>query len=51
MTAIKASKKIKMAPPMGNTIGIIGTMDSTTSVVFVEEGLDASDMLDLLERS
>jgi hypothetical protein len=36
---------------MGSTIGIIGTMDSTTSVVFVEDWFDASDMLDLLERS
>jgi len=30
-TAMKASKKISIAPATGNTMGIIGTMDSTTS--------------------
>jgi hypothetical protein len=30
-TAMKANKKIKMAPPKGSTMGIKGTMDSTTS--------------------
>jgi hypothetical protein len=31
-TAMKASKKIRTAPPTGNTMGMRGTMDSTTSV-------------------
>jgi hypothetical protein len=31
-TAMKASKKIRTAPPTGRTMGIKGTMDSTTSV-------------------
>ena len=30
-TAMKASRKISTAPATGSTIGIIGTMDSTTS--------------------
>ena len=30
-TAMNASKKINTPPAMGNTMGIIGTMDSTTS--------------------
>jgi hypothetical protein len=34
-TAMKASRNIKTAPPIGKTIGIKGTMDSTTSVVSV----------------
>jgi len=31
LTAIKASKKMSTAPPMGNTIGIMGTMSSMGS--------------------
>jgi hypothetical protein len=44
-TAIKASKKIKMAPPMGNTMGIKGTMDSTTSVCSLESWFEGFDIL------
>ena len=44
-TAIKASKKIKMAPPMGNTMGIKGTMDSTTSVCGLGSWFEGFDIL------
>jgi hypothetical protein len=30
-TAMKANKKIRIAPPTGKTMGMSGTMDSTTS--------------------
>jgi hypothetical protein len=33
--AMKANMKIRTAPPMGKMMCIIGTMDSTTSVVSV----------------
>ena len=31
-TAMKASKNMRIAPPTGKTMGMKGTMDSTTSV-------------------
>ena len=34
-TAMKANKKMSTAPPTGKTMGMRGTMDSTTSVVSV----------------
>jgi len=42
-TAMKANMKISKAPPIGKTMGIKGTIDSTTSVEF-SAGL-CSDMV------